>query len=202
MKALSGKSENEIQKRQTLLDEGRLMCYSEGLLSLRLDSVATAAGISKRTLYNYYGTRTSFIAAVIDFDGVSWREWFFDAIREQADRPEARLRAFFTTLAHWSQSRGFQGCLFARAFYLHETPPTEIATVVHGHIGHIRAFLRNNARKAGVEQGDTVASCLLLPALTVLSGVGHRVDNRPGLRLAELADALLSAQKIQWDSRS
>ncbi len=189
-------AEREQHKRQALLAEGSALCYSQGLHALRLRDVGANARISKRTIYVYYGTRMHFIAAVLDYDAAIWREWFFDAVRERADRPRDRLYAFADVFDRWTQSPDYQGCLFARALYIYESPPEVIVAVVDRHIGAIRDFLRDNARKAGATRAKALAENLMLPALAVMSGSGNRRDPASGRRFKEIAHALFHRHGI------
>ncbi len=179
------------KKQRALLKEARTQAYKHGLNRLSLQTVARNTGISKRTLYRYYRNREAFLAAVMDFDGAAWCEWFFDAIREQADMPAQRLYAFFETLALWEQSDDFRGCLFACALFNAELMTDEPAAVARHYAERIRAFISENMRRAGITDPDDVAETLLLPTLAVLSGTRPRVNKHTGHHLLTLATALL-----------
>jgi len=147
--------------------------------------------ISKRTLYKYYGSRESFLLAIIRHDGDRWREWFLDAIREQADQPLKRLFAFFEILADWSSSPSFTGCLFAQVL---NNPPffsEAIRREAKQQMAFIHRFIQNHLQKAGVSNAPAFAEMLLLPTILLLSGGGNQVCDMPGLRLMEIAKVLL-----------
>lgn len=190
MKTSSIKS-RELQKRRTLLEEGRVQGLSQGLDSFSLERVAFNTGISKRTLYKYFGSRDGFIAVLIAFDGDAWREWFFDAIREQADAAEKRLLVFFEILASWTTSSDFQGCLFAQALCGSATYSEVIVHIAQEQMDYVHKFIQEHAQKAGVRNPLQFANYLLPPTMLLLSGAGSHVAKNPGQQLTALAQTLL-----------
>ena len=181
----------ELQKRQALLEEGRAQGFSYGLSSLSVERVAANADISKRTLYKYFGSRDAFIAAIIAFDGDAWREWFFDAIREQADAPLKKLDVFFKTLALWTASSDFQGCLFAQVLCCKGGASEGAVCAAQEQMAYVSKFLQDHAWKAGVRNPRHFAASLLPSIMLLLSGASSLVVDNPGQHLETMAQALL-----------
>lgn len=189
----------ESLNRQALLKAGRAYGLAHGLSSLSVEKVVANAGISKRTLYNYYGTRDAFLAALITFDGEAWREWFFDAVREQADAPATRLLVFFETISLWMASSDFQGCLFAQVVCVREAFPESVVYAALEQIDYVRKFVQDNARKTGVKNPEQFAAFLMPTMLLFLSGAGNCVADNPGQLIAALARTLLQ-NNIPFDT--
>ena len=185
------KKSRELQKRQALLEEGRTQGLAHGLSSLSVEQVAANADISKRTLYKYFGSRDAFIAAIIAFDGDTWREWFFDAIREQADAPLKRLLVFFETLAMWTASSDFQGCLFAQVLCCKAVFSEDTIRAAQEQMAYVSKFLQDHAQKAGVRNPPHFAASLLPSTMLLLSGASSLVVDNPGQHLATMAHTLL-----------
>jgi len=196
MKTKTAIQMREARKRNALLEEARALCLDHGLSGLSLDRLIANTGVSKRTLYRYFHSRTAFVADVVAHDGAIWREWFLDAIREQADTPGQRLYAFFDTLALWTASPDFRGCLFAQALCNGAPLAEEITRAAQKQMEYVRKFLHDNARRAGVKNPTAFAEALLLSVTVVLSGTGCRVSENSGKYLAALAGALLQHNHI------
>jgi AcrR family transcriptional regulator len=181
----------EVRKRQLLLDTGRAHALAQGLSAFSLEQVVKMSGISKRTAYRYYGSCDGFMAALIVYDGDIWREWFFDAVREQADTPAKRLLAFFQTLAEWSLSPGYRGCLFAKALCGAEPISEETRYAAQRQADHVRQFLMTHAHKAGISNPASIAEALRFPTMVLLSGAGKAITVNPGGALVTLVHTLL-----------
>jgi TetR/AcrR family transcriptional repressor of mexJK operon len=58
--------EGSAQKRSAILRAARSLFLSDGFDRTSMDLVAADAGVSKRTVYDYYGDKRTLLAAVID----------------------------------------------------------------------------------------------------------------------------------------
>lgn len=181
----------EARKRQVLLDTGRAHILARGLSAFSLEQVVKTSGISKRTVYRYYGSCSGFVAAVIAYEGDVWREWFFDAVREQADTPAQRFVAFFQTLADWSVSSEYRGCLFAQALCGGAPLSAEVHREARRQADYVGQFLVTQAHKAGISNPASIAEALLSPTLLLLSGASNTISENPGSALMTLVHTLL-----------
>jgi AcrR family transcriptional regulator len=182
----------EDQKRQELLDAGCRYGLEHGLASLSIDSLAKTTGISKRTIYNYYGAHNAFLEALIRHDGNAWREWIFDAVREQADAPLKRVFVFFETLAAWSCSSEFRGCLFAQVLCSPGAFPESACHAAREQMNLVRQYLDTHLNKARTPVPETSTDTLLIPTLLLLSGAANHVCENPGQHLMLIVKAVLS----------
>jgi len=179
------------KKRLDLLEAGRRFGLKRGLYSLSLDCLAKETGISKRTIYKHYGTRDAFLEALIQYDGIAWREWVLDAVREQSDAPLKRVYIFFETLVAWSRLPEFHGCLFAQVISSPAAFPDDVCHAAREQLDSVRQYIVTQLRKARVAVPDTRADALLMPTVVLLSGAGSHVCAEPGESLLLLAAKLL-----------
>ncbi len=187
-----GRAAMAQQKQALLLEAARALFLERGMARVTMDDVAQAAGVSKRTLYKYFGARDSFIAAAIDYDGRRWGEWFYDAVGERASSPAERLAVFFDVLKLWVAAPEFRGCLFAQAPQVFRPLPTCIAAVVDRHYEEVLRFFRESAAQAGIRAADRTARQLLLPTASLLSGVPPLADEEPAALCGEIAEACIA----------
>ncbi len=69
-------------KRTAILAAARELFLAEGFERSSVDAVAARAGVSKRTVYDYYGDKRSLLMAVVDAAGRSLMETVHAAIAE------------------------------------------------------------------------------------------------------------------------
>lgn len=179
------------KKRLDLLETGRRFGLERGLQSLSLECLAKETGISKRTIYKYYGTRDAFLEALIQYDGIAWREWVLDAVREQSDVPLKRVYIFFETLVAWSCLPEFHGCLFAQVLSSPAAFPEKVCHAAREQLDFVRQYILTHLRKARINVPDTQTDALLMPTVVLLSGAGSHVCADPGRCLLLLAAKLL-----------
>jgi AcrR family transcriptional regulator len=103
-----------VPARSRILDAAYTLFYSRGFTRVGLDEIASAAGLTKRTLYQHFESKDALLAAVMEYDVTlstpriaRWME----AIEADA---EAGLDRVFANLAAWTRSPGWMGAGFTR----------------------------------------------------------------------------------------
>jgi AcrR family transcriptional regulator len=79
--------------RDRLLDAGRDQLGERTWAQVTMAEIASAAGVSRQTLYNEFGTRDEFAQALIIREGSRFLDAVEEAIDENADDPTAALSA-------------------------------------------------------------------------------------------------------------
>lgn len=87
--------------------------YNQGITAVGVDLIAEHSGVSKRTLYNQFGSKEHLVAAYLLCRFERWRTLVEDAIDASRDPLEA-LIAPFIALEQWSTSN-LRGCAFINA---------------------------------------------------------------------------------------
>lgn len=87
--------------RDTLFDAARDQVQQRPWADVTMADIARAAGVSRQTLYNEFGTRDEFSAAFVIREGERFLDAVEQAVREHLDDPaaavEAALEVFLTT---------------------------------------------------------------------------------------------------------
>jgi len=89
--------------RDRLLDAGREQLTQRSWSEVTMAEIATAAGVSRQTLYNEFGTRDEFGQALVIREGAQFLDAVEAAIDEHAQEPLIALTAGleqFLTIAH------------------------------------------------------------------------------------------------------
>ncbi|HYL89602.1 MAG TPA: helix-turn-helix domain-containing protein [Burkholderiales bacterium] len=105
--------------------------YEQGIRSVGVDTIAARAGVSKRTLYNYFPTKDDLIAAYLTarFKHV-----------EASDAPaREQILGYFDRLEKMMSDSGFRGCPYVNAV-------AEISDRKHAAIGIAVRFKEERVR--------------------------------------------------------
>ena len=131
------------ETRQRIIDAAYTLFYQGGFMRTGVDVIADTAGITKRTLYQHFGSKDELIGAVLEYQ----HQMALERIRRWADgitgRPEQMVTMLFEKLTRWAEETGWQGSGFTRAAVEFADQP-----------GH-------PARKAARRQKKEVEMCLL-----------------------------------------
>nr|WP_228047634.1 TetR/AcrR family transcriptional regulator [Saccharopolyspora sp. HNM0983] len=87
--------------------------YERGITAVGVDLIAERSGVTKRTLYNRFGSKDQLVAAYLAGRDERWRELVRGAV-DAADGPVEAVVAPFVALRTWSGS-GARGCAFINA---------------------------------------------------------------------------------------
>lgn len=103
------------QTRQNIIDAAYTLFYQSGFMRTGVDAVADAAGVTKRTLYQHFGSKDELIKVVLAHQ----HQLAIDRIRLWADsikgKPDQMVKTIFDKLIQWASETGWQGSGFTRA---------------------------------------------------------------------------------------
>lgn len=127
--------------------------YECGITAVGVDLIAERSGVTKRTLYNQFGSKDQVVVAYLEERDRRWRELVRAAVDASGTAADA-VTAPFEALRTWSGSNP-RGCAFINA--LAEFPDTEhpahrIAAVEKLWLRHLFAELATVARCARPEE--------------------------------------------------
>src|SRR5215469_17941752 len=83
-----------------------------GITATGVDALSRAAGVSKRTLYERFGSKEGLVVAAYESLDLPVYLMFTEAIDAESDDPRAQLDAFFAQLEPILSSPDFRGCPF------------------------------------------------------------------------------------------
>ncbi|RIQ23763.1 TetR/AcrR family transcriptional regulator [Jiangella rhizosphaerae] len=101
---------------QRLLDTASALFYRHGIRAVGVDAIAEAAGTTKKTLYDRFGSKDALVALYLSRRFERWREFVAAYLDEHAPAPgPRRVLAVYDALAEW-QRDAERGCAFVNAF--------------------------------------------------------------------------------------
>jgi AcrR family transcriptional regulator len=167
------------------------MFHEHGITATGVDALSRAAGISKRTLYQRFGSKEGLIAAAYEALDLPVYRMFTATIEAELDDPRAQLGAFFAQLESIVGSPEFRGCPFTNAASELPDPSHPAHAVVRRHKERIRKWLRKRARAAGAANPEQLSRQLMLVFAGVQSQALIERSSRPARDARILATKLI-----------
>ncbi len=186
-------SEPEPDIRERLLAAAERCFYREGIVASGVDTLAAEAGVSKRTLYNQFGSKEALVAAYLEAREQRWQAHLAQLVADAGDDPLEQVLAYARGYA-MPTSGVFRGCAMinAAAELAEEDDPA--LALVQQSLDTVQRGVRRILRRAGLPRAR--AARLAQQTLIVLEGAisvgGVRRDAREVLAALDLLRDLLT----------
>ncbi|PSK99879.1 TetR family transcriptional regulator [Murinocardiopsis flavida] len=142
------------------LDAAGRLFYERGITAVAVESVAEAAGVTKKTVYDRFKSKSALVCAYLSERDSRYRGWVESWIAEHPETPP--VLAVFDALDAWMTARGPKGCAFVHAHaQLLDTPEHPAHRVINGQKQWLHDTFRDLAHDAGVRSADALAAELL-----------------------------------------
>jgi AcrR family transcriptional regulator len=167
--------------------------HEHGITATGVEALSRAAGISKRTLYERFGSKDGLIAAAYDaLDGPVFEHITGPAERASAT-PRGQLDQLFVQLAALVGSPDFRGCPFANASSELAARDHPAHAVIRRHKERLRRWIQSRARAAGAADPGRLSRQLMLVFDGAQAQSLVQRSSRPARDAAEVARALIDA---------
>lgn len=148
--------------------------YGRGITAVGVDLIAKEAGVTKKTLYDRFGSKEALVAAYLGERDERWRQWLTGRVLSGgAAGPCERVLRTFDALEEWMRRENPRGCGFVNAAAELPDPQHPGRKVIAGQKRWLREFLRELAVEAGAGDPGRLADELVLlhEGATVLHGL-------------------------------
>jgi AcrR family transcriptional regulator len=159
-----------------ILDVASELFYSRGIHAIGVDTIAAESGVTKRTLYDRFGSKDELVAAYLRARDARWRERVTAAVDAEAE-PARRVLAPFAVLEAWVAEGTGRGCAFVNAFAELDRPDHPGRAVIDDEKRWLRTLFATELARAGVADPDGLAVTLLVLHEGAL--VTHAVAGEP-----------------------
>jgi AcrR family transcriptional regulator len=143
-----------------VLDAAAELFYAEGIHAVGVEASAAAAGVTKKTLYDRFGSKDALIAAYLIERRERWQREVVEAV-DAAD-PDDRPLAPFDVLGDWMAREAPRGCGFVNAHAELTAADDAGLRVVHEQKAWTRELFERLAAGAGVDDPRRLAAELFL----------------------------------------
>ena len=109
----SGGADGLTPAGRRILNAAGELFYTQGINAIGVDTIARTAGVTKKTLYDRFGSKEALVAAYLTDRRQRWQAWLEDCLEplSPADRP----LGVFDSLHSWLEQAPRRGCAFVNA---------------------------------------------------------------------------------------
>jgi len=189
---VSGRAEPErdlTPAARRILDTASSLFYGHGIHAVGVERIAVEAGVTKKTLYDRFGSKEALVVAYLQHRMARWQAFVRDRLQRSRRRPMDRPLVVLDALEAWMVDND-RGCGFVNAY-------AELAGTSHAALAQISAEKRwvrdlyiRLVREAGLDEADR-RGC----ALSLLHE-GAIVEMTAGASRTALADARRTARLV------
>jgi AcrR family transcriptional regulator len=166
--------------------------HEHGITATGVEALSKAAGISKRTLYERFGSKDGLIAAAFEaFDDPVFER--FTKPAEQEATPRAQIERLFAELEAGVGSLEFRGCPFSNASGELADPDHPAHAVIRRHKDRFRRWLVSRAREAGAADPALLGRQLMIVYEGIQSQALVQRSPKPARDGRRLVSAILDA---------
>lgn len=181
-----------------VLDAASRLFYERGIHAVGVDTIAEAAGVTKKTLYDRFGSKEALVVAYLQHRDAKWRAHVADHLSRVAAPGIPRVLAIFDAAITWSDEYSPKGCsaINARA---------EIGDGRDGHpvfpeVARQKTWLLDVftelCREAGVTDAASMARAMMLLYEGAIVTVGMETFAQPFEIARGLAAGLLEQDRL------
>lgn len=165
-------------KARLILAAASTLFYERGIHAVGVDSIAAAAGVTKRTLYDRFGSKEQLIVEYLRARNAEWQEFLRSRLDAADPTPSAQLAAVFDATRDWSADRGHKGCAMINAHAEISDPAHPAYPIIVGQKHELRDLLRSIATDAGAPDANALAQQLFIlhEGALVAAGMGVEPD--------------------------
>lgn len=136
--------------------------YSNGYRATGVDKIAAEAGVTKKTLYEHFSSKTDLVLAALRHRDALYLDWLQNALENPASTQRSAFLVLFDALETWIEKHSPNGCMFTNALSENmDVEPTISAAIVEQK-RHIVQLLESLARDAGMSNPAVTARHIAL----------------------------------------
>ena len=95
---------------QRVLDAASRLFYERGIHAVGVDTIAEAAGVTKKTLYDRFGSKEALVVSYLQHRDARWREHVAAHLSRVPEPGPDRVLAIFDAAITWSDENSPKGC--------------------------------------------------------------------------------------------
>lgn len=170
------------------------MFYEHGVRAVGVDTIADAAGVTKRTLYYHFPTKDALVAAYLDArDGPT--RLALEKTAAEHTLPGDRVLAVFDFLERWFATPAYRGCPFNNAVAEQAGPDAQ--AIARRHKAAMASWLSDQAQLGGARAPKELGAQLLVLVDGALNGAMVFGSPESASRARSVALLLLSSAGVK-----
>lgn len=178
-----------------ILDTASTLFYERGIGAVGVELIAEAAEVTKKTLYDRFGSKAGLVEAYLRTRDLRWRTFLTTYVADHGgDTAEGKILAAFDALGEWAVANNPRGCGFVNASAELTDPHHPGRLAIAEQKGWTRQFFAQFARDAGVADAELFAKQLVVLYEGACVAYGLELDDDAAATAKAAAATLLSAR--------
>ncbi|WP_067966004.1 TetR/AcrR family transcriptional regulator [Nocardiopsis trehalosi] len=99
-----------------VLDTAAHLFYTRGITTVGMDLIADEAGVTKKTIYDRFGSKQNLVTAYLRARDHRWRHHLTTRLDAAGPDPRARILATYDALHAWTRAENTRGCAMVNAY--------------------------------------------------------------------------------------
>ncbi|MGW9597576.1 TetR/AcrR family transcriptional regulator [Streptomyces chartreusis] len=180
-----------------VLEAAERLFYERGIHAVGVDLIAAEAGVTKKTLYDRFGSKERIVVEYLAGRDERWRAFLAQYLDDHLDAahatPRARVLAVFAASRAWSARFGAKGCSMVNAHAEISDPSHPAFPVIAGQKEWMLALFTGLARDIAPDDAERLGRTLMLLHEGALVAHGLNVFPDPVAHARDEAAVLLDA---------
>ncbi|MEV2278720.1 helix-turn-helix domain-containing protein [Nocardiopsis sp. NPDC049922] len=181
-----------------ILEVASELFYTRGINTVGMELVAERASVTKKTIYDRFGSKQELVVAYLRTRDDRWRGYVTDHL-ERAATPRARVLATFDALHAWMGEENPRGCAMLNAYTELSDPGHPGRAVAEGQKRWLRGLLAEFVAEAGVADPDVLAHPLAMLHEGAVVARGVLGETGAALTARAAAETLMAAHGVTGD---
>ena len=187
---------NRPTAHDALLAATSELTYARGITGTGVDAIAAQAGVTKRTLYQHFGSKDQLVAeALSERSRRALSNLEAGARRRSEEDGELAILAFFDVIENALSTKTQSGCAFINASLEINYPGHPIREAALAHLRAREKLVRELLVEAGADDADLAAQVVLLVDGAYAVG-GSRRDPAAARHAKAAVAALLASRGV------
>ncbi|MCX4672798.1 TetR/AcrR family transcriptional regulator [Streptomyces sp. NBC_01381] len=143
------------------LDAASRLFYERGIHAVGVDLIAAEAGVTKKTLYDRFGSKEQIVVEYLAGRDERWRAFLAPYV-EAATTPRAKILAVFDASRDWADANSGKGCSMVNAHAEISDPAHPAYQVITGQKAWMLALFTGLARELAPRRAVKLGRALML----------------------------------------
>jgi AcrR family transcriptional regulator len=174
------------------LEAAARLFYERGIHAVGVDLIAAEAGVTKKTLYDRFGSKEQIVVEYLADRDERWRAFLAERLDAAGPKPRERVLAVFDASRDWAAELSPKGCSMVNAHAEISDPAHPAHPVITGQKQWMLALFTRLASDIDPEGADALARALMLLHEGALVAHGLGIFPDPVAHAREQARALLA----------
>ncbi|WP_077530311.1 TetR/AcrR family transcriptional regulator [Vreelandella utahensis] len=164
---------------ERILEAASDLFYWHGIRAVGMEAIAKAAGVTKKTIFDRFGSKDTLIVEYLRRRDRRWRRRMLEVLDQVSEEhPEHKLLATFDALSAWVRDENPRGCAFINAYSEIGDREHPAMDVITGQKQWLIGLLRELADAAGARDPEALTSKLMVlhEGITVMNSIQLSAD--------------------------